>query len=197
VTAWALHCVALRRTSRPRKPASPPQWASRSSQHEVRPALKAGNLATCGGPKSAAGKAKSALNARRHGLNVSIGADRGLAAAAEALAQQIAGASPSAELLTLARTVAAAQVELVRVRQAANDLLDGSAVSRHGPSRGRESERCERLPDLASPQDQGADLLQQIEALGRYERRAMSRRNRAMQDFDCQRIMEALADGAR
>jgi hypothetical protein len=30
--------------------------------------------------------------------------------------------------------------------------------------------------------------------LGLGERRAMSRRNRAMQDFDCQRIMEALAE---
>jgi hypothetical protein len=137
------------------------------------------------------------MNALRHGLSVPICADRKLAAKVEALAQWIAGASPSAELLTLARTVAAAQIELARVRQATNDLLDGSAVSRHGPSTGRESERCERLPDPASSQDHGADLLQQIEALGRYERRAISRRNRAMQDFDCQRIMEALADGSR
>jgi hypothetical protein len=163
----------------------------------VRPALKAGNLAACTGPKSAAGKAKSAVNARRHGLNVSICADRGHAAAAEALAQRIAGASPSVELLTLARTVATAQIELVRVRQAANDLFDGSAVSRHGLSTGRESEKCECLTDPTGSQDHGADLLKEIEALGRYERRATSRRNRAMQDFDCQRIMEALADGSR
>jgi hypothetical protein len=151
-------------------------------------------LTACTGPKSAAGKAKSALNARQHGLNVSIGADRGLAIAAEALAQRIAGASPSAELLTLARKIAAAQIELVRVRQTENDLLDRSAVSQHGPSTGRESATCDRLMDTADPRDHDADLLQQIEALGRYERRAMSRRNRAMQDFDCQRIMEALAE---
>lgn len=161
------------------------------------PALKAGNLAACTGSKSAAGKAKSAVNARRHGLNVSIWADRGHAAAAEALAQRIAGASPSAELLTLARKIATAQIELVRVRQTENDLLDRSAVSQHGPSTGQESATCERLVDPAGPQDRDADLLQQIEALGRYERRATSRRNRAMQDFDCQRIMEASADASR
>jgi hypothetical protein len=156
-------------------------------------------LATCTGPKSAAGKAKSAQNARRHGLNVSIRADRGLAAEAEALARRIAGASPSAELLKLARAVADAQINLVRVRQAAGNLLDGSAESRYAPSTARESETtshdpgwCGRPPDPGSPKDDGADLLHQIEALDRYERRALSQRNRAMQNFDCQRLIESV-----
>jgi hypothetical protein len=138
-------------------------------------------LTACTGPKSAAGKAKSALNARRHGLNVSIGADRELVAQAEALAQWIAGANPSAELVTLARAIADAQIELVRVRQAASNLLDGS-----------EPGQCERLPDPTNPRDDDAHLLHQFEALDRYERRVLSRRNRAVQDFDCQRLIESV-----
>src|SRR5258708_39341604 len=47
------------------------------------------------GPRTAAGKARVARNARRHGLNVPIAADPALSREVEALAQAICRSAPS------------------------------------------------------------------------------------------------------
>jgi hypothetical protein len=54
------------------------------------------------GPKSAAGRARSAQNARRHGLGTPVLSDPALSAEVEIMAQRIAG-SAHPELLELAR----------------------------------------------------------------------------------------------
>ena len=54
------------------------------------------NARASSGPKTAAGKARSAQNAFRHGFNVPILLDPALASDVEALAQRIAGKSADA-----------------------------------------------------------------------------------------------------
>src|SRR5262245_9593791 len=78
------------------------------------------------GPKTAQGRARSARNARRHGLSLPVLSDRALSDEVEALACEIAGTAATPEMHELARRIAEAQVDLRRVRSARHDLLSGA-----------------------------------------------------------------------
>jgi hypothetical protein len=78
------------------------------------------------GPKTAQGRARSARNARRHGLSLPVLSDRALSDEVEALACEIAGTGATPEIHELARQIAEAQVDLRRVRSARHDLLSGA-----------------------------------------------------------------------
>jgi len=160
------------------------------------------------GPKSAAGKVRSAANALRHGLAVPINADKALAAEADALAQHIAGIGASPELLELSRTIAVAQTAVTRVRQArlnllARELPEPFRVSSNGnmnevraPIQGPNSAAKSKSTPwylrrmLQSPKGPTefsrilANLTQQMAAMDRYERRALSERKFAIREFD-------------
>ncbi len=75
------------------------------------------------GPRSTAGKSRSARNARRHGLAIPIRSVGQLAPEIEALADCVAGSGTSAKRFELSRAFAEAQIDLVRVRQARHELL--------------------------------------------------------------------------
>jgi hypothetical protein len=82
------------------------------------------------GPRSAAGKARVAQNALRHGLNVAVADDPLLTEEVERIARAICDGAPRggpgappAELAYLARQVAEAQVDLMRVRRARHAIL--------------------------------------------------------------------------
>jgi hypothetical protein len=77
------------------------------------------------GPKSLAGKARSAKNSLRHGLSVSISADVHYSEEIQRLARAIAGPNATPELLGLATAIAEADAELARVRLARHDLVAG------------------------------------------------------------------------
>ena len=86
------------------------------------------------GPITTAGRARAAQNARRHGLSRPVRDDPACARDIAALARQIAGTHAGAEQLALAGCIAAAQVDLMRVRRARRDICDGmcdSDVRRH------------------------------------------------------------------
>jgi hypothetical protein len=184
------------------------------------------------GPRTAAGKARVAHNARRHGLNVAVALDPALAADAEALARAICRSLPAggrgdgaastprsqraARLLDLARRVAEAEIDVVRVRRARHDLMAQALAnprylsSRNLRSRiallGRAGDFLVRglqvppdLRDAIHRRPQGAlkfalilgDLAGKLAALDRYERRALSRRKAAVRAFDAARAGEA------
>jgi hypothetical protein len=72
------------------------------------------NARTSTGPRTAAGKARAARNARRHGLTLSVLADPVRAAELDDIAREIAGEGANPELQELASRIAAAQIDLVR-----------------------------------------------------------------------------------
>ena len=75
------------------------------------------------GPKTAHGRTRSARNATRHALSISVYSDPVLSEAIEALVREIAGANADAEMRELARRIAEAQIDLHRVRYARHQLL--------------------------------------------------------------------------
>ena len=174
------------------------------------------NARVSSGPRTAAGKAQSRLNAFCHGLSVSVLADAVLAAEVADLAQKIAG-NVNGELKQLAYRIAEAHIDLIRVRRVRNDLL-ARALRRHNdPTRpklillptfaldlarhfGSDKPVPRRLlrsivksldEDLYGPTL--TDCIATLTALDRYERRALSRRKFAVRDFDtaCATIEDA------
>jgi len=133
-------------------------------------------------PKSATGKAQSSANARRHGLAVPIWSDPTLGAEAIALAKHIAGARASARGMANAIEVAEAQIEVVRVRRWRRDLMRQRLSNLEDADR-RDS-KCKKASLVAG-------LAPRLQSLDRYERRAVSRRNRAIQSLDAVRVLES------
>ena len=76
------------------------------------------------GPKTSAGRARSARNALRHGLNVPIADLEVFSPEVERLAEAIGGTQPGdAQLERHVRLVAEAQIDMLRVRQARDRFL--------------------------------------------------------------------------
>jgi hypothetical protein len=112
------------------------------------------------GPKTAAGKLKSSLNAYRHGLSCSLRLDPVTLAQADAIARALTGEDGNEEKLRLAAAFAAAQLELQRIRSTRADLMAKVDLNQ---------------PDIRE--------LQRLVALDRYERYAHTKRRRASVKF--------------
>ena len=113
------------------------------------------------GPGTKHDRARVSQNARRHGLSVSIFADVAYSAEIERMANEIVSQSENRETIELARRVAEAESDLARIRQ-------DSLLQRNGG-----------LNKVAE------DVLKQLIAMDRYERRAVSRRKFAMRELEC------------
>jgi hypothetical protein len=112
------------------------------------------------GPRSEAGRAASRQNARRHGLATGIGSDPAFRDDIEILAKLLAGGREN--IGEFAREAAEAHLNLTRIRRIRAELYARM-----------------RFFDAASTEDLMA-LAEQFARLERYERRAFSRRKRAL-----------------
>src|SRR2546421_474456 len=101
------------------------------------------------GPRTAAGKARAADNARRHGLRTPIATDQVLAPQVEPLARAITAGDDRPAVMAWARLVAEAALEVERVRRARVALLDAAIASEEGPLDERIARATDRhLQDL-------------------------------------------------
>ena len=155
----------------------------------------AANRANAGastGPKTAAGKARSARNAVRHGLCSNSWADPAIARAIEQVGRRLAGDVTGQER-ELAYAVAAAHVDLARAREAGRKACAepriAAALARSlfppgTPAAVAPEEHPEQLEELL------CDVVYELEAIKRYEGRALARRQRAIQALDAKRARE-------
>ncbi len=165
------------------------------------------------GPRSGAGKQRASSNAYRHGLAASIRSSEAFANEVDQLARKIAGDTDSGTTLARARAAAEAEFDLVRVRQTKVALIEGFAALRdlvphqeelspraelwrymkaHGLPVGwlRGPKRKSMKPPHPLPSqepDRSVEAIQsalpELLKLDRYERRAASRRDRAIREL--------------
>ena len=168
------------------------------------------NARASSGPKTKAGKARSAQNALRHGLSIPVCKEPSLSSQAEEIARKLAGPDPDDTLLDRARAVSEAQVDLNRVRARRNALVSRLlADPEYQPLSAYKGQvrklrtigRIERILgrsfDIESPieferlKDDDEkfativeDLIRELTAFDRYERRAISKRKSTIRAFD-------------
>ena len=117
------------------------------------------------GPRTAAGKRKSAGNALRHGFCSSIDADPEMGGVVARIVAALAGPDASPRLRELVRPIAEAQADMRRIRSARTKLIDLAAAGAQGTIEAIVGS----LPTLVR--------------LDRYERSAMRRRHRALREL--------------
>jgi hypothetical protein len=131
------------------------------------------------GPHTLVGKARSARNALRYGLSLPVLADPATAAQVDALARQLSPAA-EAEIGELARAVAHAQVDLIRIRRARHDLIAAVFTQLAGTAE-------HVVADPGAAAFRVPDLVARLAAMDRYERRVFSRRKFAIRAFNAAR----------
>lgn len=116
------------------------------------------NARKSSGPRSAKGKQRSARNALRHGLAIPAGSIAELKAEIQLVAKSLAKAAGAAATHELCLKAAEAQIDILRIRKTRRRLL-----------------ACRTTLTESDPL---------LSSLDRYERRAFSKRKRALRDLE-------------
>lgn len=125
------------------------------------------------GPRSQAGKARSARNALKHGLAAPVALDSAIAGHIMSLARSVVGdQADDSPMWIYAQQIAEAELDLARIRQARVRAWNQQAAQWTSPTR-------QPLPDQRDIETYQAisGLLARID---RYECRALSRRRTAL-----------------
>lgn len=133
------------------------------------------NAARSTGPRTAAGKARSRRNAFLHGLSVSQ-------KRSDAYANELAALTDTLIAMTgvapdIARSVAAARLEVLRVRRATVGTINRHRQEQHGGAE-------KTLSDAARAALAIVACLPTLVSFERYERRAISQLNKELRLFE-------------
>lgn len=136
------------------------------------------NAARSTGPRTTAGKKRASKNAFKHGLAISISSDPAKSADIARLAAVLGGEGPGLDPIQddNARSAAEAHLELSRVRAFRAKRTPNEPASEIAPAtENRASTANWRVEFEATTQ-----AVQELTKAERYERRAFSKRNRAL-----------------
>ena len=134
-----------------------------ATDRQIAANLRNGSLGR--GPKTSAGKARSSRNALKHGLSIPINRDKTLRRQIEVLARILAQ-SEAGNVFGQARAAAEVEFELARARAVLEAVLTRAGIT---PECVEGNALIQVLPEL--------------QRLERYERRAFSKRTRALRDL--------------
>lgn len=130
------------------------------------------------GPRTANGKICASGNARRHGLSASQQHDPALSAQLDALARTFAGDASEPSQIASAFVAAEAEIHIRKIRAARTSVMTLMAARLANNSVLRAVTEC---PDGAGPGIAAFEMaLPELEKIDRYERRARSKRKRAL-----------------
>jgi hypothetical protein len=152
------------------------------------------------GPRSPAGKARVSRNALRHGLAVGVLKDPSVSAEIDRLARVLTDGNHDGALLNQARIIAEAEFDLKRIQMVKVSLLNSylgpASLSASRPDAGSVA-ACVQKSNQTLCEGEGHEaevqsdilgtamikILPQLSKLHRYERRARSRRKRAVRNL--------------
>lgn len=141
------------------------------------------------GPKTTLGKKRSSKNSYKHGLSLPV-CNVGSQKQVEELLHLLAGDALDAEILGLAERAADAQADLVRVREVKTAVLKRTLMQTQRGNRTQPEPLASLTPMLIGEGEEEQQfvkavqhILPELTAINRYERRAASRRNRAIHEL--------------